>query len=124
MARSAVLNNAELLIVPTAISNKWRIVPDCVIPTRAFENGVFVAYCNFAGGTAPSDFSGLSAVFQPNGQPIVRAGNKTEMIFASIDTCEISVIRTQLHYLDDLKLAANRSDAKNFKSNRKQIQNY
>lgn len=104
MARSAVLNNAELLIIPTALSNKWRIVPDCVVPARAFENGVFIAYCNFAGRTEPVDFAGLSAVFQPDGQPITRAGHDPAILFASIDTGKILDVRSQLHFLDDLKL--------------------
>jgi predicted amidohydrolase len=104
MARSAVLNNAELLIVPTALSNKWRIVPDCVIPARAFENGVFIAYCNFSGRSDPTDFTGLSTVFQPDGQPITRAGHDPDIVFASIDTGKILDVRSQLHYLDDLKL--------------------
>ena len=103
MARTAALGNAELLIVPTALSTKWRIVPDCVVPVRAFENGVFVAYCNFAGSTAPADFVGLSAIFQPDGQPITRAGHGPEIIVASIDTGKILDIRSQLHYLEDLK---------------------
>jgi predicted amidohydrolase len=120
MARSAVLNDADLLIVPTAISNKWRIVPDCVIPARAFENGVFVAYCNYAGNSTPTDFGGLSGVFQPDGQAIARAGHEPKIIFASIDTRKISEIRAQLHYLYDLKLAANRSDAQIVKLNQKQ----
>lgn len=104
MARSAALNDAELLIVPTALSNKWRIVPDCVVPARAFENGVFIAYCNFAGRTESADFTGLSAVFQPDGQPITRAGHDPAILFASIDTGKILDVRSQLHFLDDLKL--------------------
>jgi predicted amidohydrolase len=104
MARSAVEMGAELLLVPTALGPEWRIVADSLVPVRAYENGVFVAYCNFAASSLLQEFAGLSTVCGPDGQALVRAGLEPGMFTVTIDTAEIARIRSRLTFLADLKL--------------------
>ena len=48
-ARIAAQKGAELLLVPTALGNRWGWVAEKMIPTRAHENGIFLAYANHCG---------------------------------------------------------------------------
>ncbi len=45
-----------------------------VVPTRAFENQVFVAYVNRCGHEAGLNYCGLSYIVSPDGKDLVRAG--------------------------------------------------
>ena len=103
MARRAAQAGAELLIVPTALTSRWRIVAEAVIPTRAYENGVFVAYCNFAAPREIPEFGGLSTICGPDGQSLVRAGVGPEMVCTRLNNDRIAEIRSELHFLRDLR---------------------
>ena len=77
-ARLLALQGAELLIIPTALAlgPVQRLTPECVIPTRALENHVHIAYCNFQGAaTSPrhAPFCGRSAIVGPDGIALARA---------------------------------------------------
>jgi predicted amidohydrolase len=104
MARLAAELGAELLIVPTALGTKWRIVSDSLIPVRAYENGVFVAYCNFASESQPQQFTGLSTICGPDGRPAIRAETRPGLFTAMIDTDDIGKVRAELTFLLDLAL--------------------
>lgn len=107
MSRLAAEMGAELVIVPTALRQKWRIVPDSLIPTRAYENGLFVAYCNFASETHPERFVGLSTICGPDGQPVLRAETSPGLFAATIDTNAIQLARSELSFLPDLAFLRN-----------------
>ena len=104
MARRAAEMGAELLIVPTALGQKWRIVSDCLVPVRAYENGIFVAYCNLAAEDEPRRFAGLSTICGPDGKPVLRADDRPGLFTAAIDTDEIGRVRNELNFLPDLAL--------------------
>jgi predicted amidohydrolase len=77
-ARLLALQGAELLIIPTALAlgPVQRITPTCVIPSRALENHVHIAYCNFQGDATSPDhvpFCGQSAIVGPDGVTLARA---------------------------------------------------
>ena len=85
-ARSLALDGAELVIIPTAISNC--LPPDLsdrissvVIPTRATENRVHVACVNHGGG----NFQGHSVCCDCNGDVVVQAGSNEQLLFFSIN---------------------------------------
>jgi 5-aminopentanamidase len=102
LTRRAAEMGAEVLLVPTALNRKWRIVPESVIPVRAFENGFFVAYCNFGSDFDSPNFAGLSTICGPEGQVLVRAGHSPELIVTSIDTDQILDARFLLSFLSDV----------------------
>ena len=102
LMRRAALDGARLVIVPTALAPKWRVVSDVVIPARAYENGIFVAYCNHAASTLDNAYCGLSVVAGPDGTAIARAGGGPCVSEATIETDRSDEIRGQLHFLRDL----------------------
>ena len=99
--RDLVLAGAELILVPTALMAPYEIVPRMVIPVRAFENGVFVAYCNRCGTEGRFTYTGLSCVAAPDGTVPARAGAGEELIFAELDPAAIGRARTLTAYLAD-----------------------
>jgi 5-aminopentanamidase len=109
LVRRATTDGARLVIVPTALRPKWRVVSDTVIPARAYENGIFVAYCNHAGAAGGNSFCGLSVVAGPDGVATARAGAHPCLLEATIDLGQIEDIRGQLHFLRDLVAIAPRS---------------
>lgn len=82
-ARILALQGAELLIIPTALAlgPVQRLTPECVIPTRALENHVHIAYCNFQGDAACPQhppFCGRSAIIGADGIALARAPGPEE----------------------------------------------
>jgi predicted amidohydrolase len=81
--RALALKGAQFVGVPTAInygmSNK--IVPAAMIPCRARENGLYVAYVNPSGDA----FGGHSVSSDPNGDVLVQAGRDEQMALFVVD---------------------------------------
>jgi len=80
-ARQLAVAGAELLLAPTALGAGPvdDLTPRKVIPTRALENHVTVVYANLEGLAAAGDrgvaaFCGCSAVVDPAGADLARAG--------------------------------------------------
>lgn len=101
--RKAAQLGAELVIVPTALNVNWPVVADHVMPSRAFENGVWLAYANHAGTENDLDYYGRSCVITPVGGDAARAGLAEEILIALIDTDAVKVAQKRLPYLQDLK---------------------
>ena len=66
--RKAAIDGAQLVVVPTALVKQWGVVADCVVPARAFENGVWLAYANHAGHENGLDYLGHSKIIAPDGK--------------------------------------------------------
>jgi predicted amidohydrolase len=97
-ARSAAQRGADLLLIPTAVPATGDVggrVPEhtynaeristLLVPARALENGVYIAYANH---TAP-DFTGLSCIASPYGTFLGLAGDGEELIFAEVEQAEV-----------------------------------
>ncbi|XP_064404171.1 hydrolase in pqqF 5'region-like [Halichondria panicea] len=79
--RTLVLRGANLILVPTAVADQWiRPLVEHVIPARAYENRVHVAYVNNTG----SRFDGKSVCCNENGETIASAGEGEEMVMATV----------------------------------------
>lgn len=98
--RQAVLNGADLVVAPTALRRKWGIVADTMLPTRAFENGVYILYANHAGTEGNCEYLGRSVILGPDGTEHARAGDSEELIAAELDHTAVSVARATLPYVD------------------------
>ncbi|CAE8604208.1 unnamed protein product [Polarella glacialis] len=91
-ARLLALQGAEIIILPTALGAGpvQHLTPRCVVPTRALENHIFIAYANFCGPAAGPDdsaFVGQSAVIGPDGMDLCRApGPESIHRHASVDS--------------------------------------
>lgn len=103
-ARHAASLGAELILVPTALGDQWGWVSQTMIPSRAYENGVFLAYANSAGTENGMRFLGQSFIAAPDGQEIARAGMSPELIYGEIKREKVAASQSRLPYLDDLKV--------------------
>lgn len=104
--RAAALAGAHVIIVPTALSDDWSVVADKVMPTRAFENGVWLLYANHAGSEKGLRYFGGSCIVKPDGQDAARAASEETVIQAEIDIKAVQSAQQRLPYLkkvSDLK---------------------
>jgi len=102
-ARQAALAGAHCLLVPTALRDMWGVVADKMMPTRAFENGVYLAYANHAGQEGDHAYLGASCISSPTGEDLARAGAGEEVIAAAIDAARVAAAQARLPYLHDLE---------------------
>ena len=101
--RCAAAAGAELVLVPTALSDQWGVVADCVVPARAFENGVWLAYANHAGSENGLDYLGGSRIVAPDGRIEAAASADEALIVAPVDSGRVDAAQRRLPYLRDCK---------------------
>lgn len=101
--RAVAAAGAALVLVPTALGAQWGVVADCVIPARAFENGVYICYANSAGHENGMDFLGSSCIIGPDGKALARAGDRSEVLIARFNGEKVKAAQTRLPYLIDRK---------------------
>jgi predicted amidohydrolase len=99
--RACALGGAEIVVAPTALKAEWSFVAHRMIPTRAFENGVFVVYANYAGKEGDWHYLGESCAIGPDGSELARAGRGEEVLRAELDAALIPAARARLPYLRD-----------------------
>lgn len=96
--------SADLVLVLSATTRPYRVVPMAQVPARAYENALFVAFCDHAGRQDAFDFVGLSTVCAPDGSMLAQAGSGTdEMVFADIDLRAFAAYREAHSYADLLR---------------------
>ncbi|PUB17075.1 carbon-nitrogen hydrolase family protein [Yoonia sediminilitoris] len=100
-ARHVASQGAELILVPTALGAQWGWVAQRMIPTRAYENGVYLAYANSAGAENGMEFLGQSVIASPDGQETTRAGTKPQQLYARLQLEKVSAAQKRLPYLRD-----------------------
>lgn len=99
--RVAARGGAQLVIVPTALVDQWGIVAEKMVPTRAFENGLWLAYANHAGRENGFAYLGGSRIVAPDGREEAVAGTDQCLITAEIDAARVTAARARLPYLRD-----------------------
>ncbi len=67
--RAHALAGTDLLVVPTAQMHPFQFVAESVVPVRAFENQMYVAYVNRVGPEGEFEFVGLRRWPVPTGSP-------------------------------------------------------
>lgn len=102
LARRAAFLGTELLLVPTALRAKWRFVSDTIVPSRAYENAMFIGYCDFAADHSDPHFSGTSSICAPDGQHLCRASGPEDLICATIDTSAVQLRKSDFDFLQEL----------------------
>ncbi|MHA7155708.1 nitrilase-related carbon-nitrogen hydrolase [Arthrobacter sp. TMN-50] len=110
--RAAAKDGTDALLVPTAVPftgdvdglpadrtyNAERI-STIMIPSRALENGIYVAYANHT----PPHFTGLSCIAGPHGSMLAEAGHDEVLIVAEVEAAEVRRARRINTYLDDVR---------------------
>ncbi|MFF7182545.1 nitrilase-related carbon-nitrogen hydrolase [Streptomyces sp. NPDC008121] len=99
--RAQALAGTDLLLVPTALMHPAEVVAESVVPVRAFENQMYVAYANRAGQEGEYEFVGLSALAGPDGTARARAGRGEELILGDVDPEVLAASRADNPYLRD-----------------------
>ncbi|MDE3721214.1 carbon-nitrogen hydrolase family protein [Nocardiopsis sp. N85] len=99
--RAHALAGTELLIVPTALMRPFLDVPNRIVPVRALENQIHLAYVNRCDTEGDLRYAGLSALIAPDGSETLRAGADEELLIGDVDPGAIGRAREEQSYLDD-----------------------
>ncbi|MFI2643754.1 carbon-nitrogen hydrolase family protein [Streptomyces sp. NPDC018610] len=99
--RGHALAGTDLLLVPTALMHPFQFVAESLVPVRAFENQMYVAYANRTGQEGEFEFAGLSALAGPDGIARARAGRGEELVLADVDPAFLAASRETNPYLKD-----------------------
>ncbi|MCY9785418.1 carbon-nitrogen hydrolase family protein [Nocardiopsis sp. EMB25] len=99
--RAHALAGTELLVVPTALMHPNVRVPTLLVPARAMENQLYLAYVNRCDAEGDLDYMGLSALIGPDGAELLRAGPGEELLVADVDPDATADLLAEQSYLDD-----------------------
>ncbi|MDB1088889.1 carbon-nitrogen hydrolase family protein [Streptomyces sp. ACA25] len=99
--RAHALAGTELLLVPTALMRPYEFVAHTLLPARAWENQLHLAYVNRCGPEGDFDFAGLSCLAGPDGTVRARAGAGEELLLAEVDPALLLSSRAANPHLRD-----------------------
>jgi predicted amidohydrolase len=111
--RSLVNAGADLIAVPTALMEDYCRVAEHVVPTRAYESEIFVAYVNRCGIEGDTVYCGHSCLAGPDGRDILRAGQSEELLIANVDKLAIAEARETNPVLSDVRRELYKAPVKN-----------
>ncbi|ANW21141.1 carbon-nitrogen hydrolase family protein [Streptomyces clavuligerus] len=99
--RAHALAGTDLLLVPTAQMHPFQFVAESLVPVRAFESQLYIAYVNRVGAEGEFEFVGLSTLAGPDGLSRARAGRTEDLVTAEVDPVFLAASRTGNPYLRD-----------------------
>jgi len=99
--RAAALRDVDLLMVPTALGCGYSQVPQRLIPTRAMENHLYLAYVNHTGVEDGFQLSGGSVVADPFGRTLAEADQNPAVLLVDIDPEQLAKARSDVPYLSE-----------------------
>ncbi|MGE0502595.1 MAG: carbon-nitrogen hydrolase family protein [Rhizobiaceae bacterium] len=105
--RRLAQSGAQLVLVPTALpaSDHAALIAQKMIPVRAFENQVFLAYVDHCGADERFAYAGLSGIAAPDGALLAKAGVREALLSAEIRPADYAVSAAANPYLADLRTA-------------------
>jgi predicted amidohydrolase len=104
--RRLALAGCDLVAVPTATPDQPTspFIAERLVPVRAFENQVFVAYANWAGADMRFGYAGRSCLAAPDGSDLLRAPASGEtLLTATVDPSAYDACRLENPYLAELR---------------------
>jgi predicted amidohydrolase len=96
----------SVVVAPTALPQGAyaRFISRSMLPVRAYENQIFVAYANHAGKDEAYEYAGLSVITAPDGTVLAGSeDSKPALLIADIDPAAYDEIRVENNYLGELK---------------------
>jgi len=106
LIRAEARAGVDLVVVPTALMAPHHRIAELLVPVRAMENQIFLAYCNRTGREfgrdGVFDFVGLSSIRGPEGETLAEAGTAPDLLLATLEAAGLSAARDGFGYLDDL----------------------
>ena len=101
VTRVLALRGAEVIVCPTANMAPFDSIATRLVPARAEENALYLAYCNYIGAEAQFAYNGLSCVSGPDGIDRVRADDADEILYATLERAALSAARQEQNHLSD-----------------------
>jgi len=83
--RGLALQGADAVLVPTANMVPFEDVQRLLLPARALENSLYLAYANACGVEHRTTYNGLSCVHDPDGHALAQAGAGDALLLATLD---------------------------------------
>jgi predicted amidohydrolase len=100
-SRQLAVAGADIIVAPTANMHPFQFVADTLVPARAYENRVYLAYVNYCGAEGEIEYCGRSCIAGPDGTDAARAGSGEELVVGELDHARMESSRAQLTYLAD-----------------------
>lgn len=98
--RLCALQGADLVIIPTAnVKSEPLDKFEWELRIPAMQNNIFVAMCNRVGIEGEMEFAGESIVVNPDGDVLLKADDKEQLIFADIDIAQVLECRDKRPYI-------------------------
>jgi len=98
--RALAQMGVQLVFVPTANPEKFDFVCNTLVPARASENALTIAYANYCGSDNGLSFCGQSTIVGPDAQSLASASSDQENLIiadlASIKNIDADLLSTQL----------------------------
>jgi predicted amidohydrolase len=82
--RALARQGLDALLVPTANMREFDEVPLQMVPARARDNDIAVAYANACGHEPGLHYGGLSTVAAPDGACVARAGRRASLLVSTL----------------------------------------
>ncbi|WP_201740848.1 carbon-nitrogen hydrolase family protein [Rhodoferax sp. TS-BS-61-7] len=99
--RRLALAGADLIVVPTANMPAYDFVAQALVPVRAYENQMYVAYANYMGAEGDVHYGGLSLLAAPDGQAVAQADRQPTLLIATLDDARLSTARAANRHVRD-----------------------
>jgi predicted amidohydrolase len=104
VAKALTLQGADLLICISASPTTTKNYFETILPARALENTVFIAYANLAGNQEDLVYWGGSQVYDPLGNLLVKAPYlKESIVICDIDFKDLEMVRGRRPVLRDIR---------------------
>lgn len=101
VVRAHALAGTEVLLVPTANMRPLEHVTTRIVPARAIESQMFIAYVNRVGLERDFEYYGESRVIAPDGRELASADDCPALIFADLSHEDLAASRGLNPYLAD-----------------------
>ncbi len=101
LARECAREGADLIAVPTSLMEPYGHIARHVVPARAIENQMCIAYANRIGAEHELRYVGRSAVYDARGTALAEATDDSqELLVATVTKSAVSAARSEFSYLE------------------------
>jgi 5-aminopentanamidase len=99
--RRLALAGSDLIVVPTANMPDYDFVAQTLVPVRAYENQMYVAYANYVGAEGDVHYGGLSLLAGPDGQVVAQAQREATLLVATLEDGRLAGARAAASHVVD-----------------------
>lgn len=102
LARECAGSGAELIVVPTSLMEPYGRIARRVIPARAIENQLYIAYANRIGVEHELQYVGRSAIYDPEGNLLGEGTDDgSELVVATVARSAVDAARSEFSYVGE-----------------------